>query len=130
MDLEYQIRSLLLQQDISLSSENLKNKVVAITAALKGAEREYPGLEKFLTTEILQQIVQAPDPKTELHTSFKQNYDYLRENSELIQKLEQILTIDGQGRPRKATLLLEIISNTDPEKLRQEIAKISQRRFF
>ena len=52
----------------------------------------------------------------------------------LIKQLERILTIDGQGRPAKARMLLEIIENEFPDdpstELRDALKEIGERKFF
>lgn len=51
-------------------------------------------------------------------------------NKELIKKLENILTIDGRGRPAKARMLLEILETVDMEEVRKNLKEIGERRFF
>ena len=48
----------------------------------------------------------------------------------LIEQLESILTIDGQGRPRKAKQLLDLIKSVPLEELEKSIKELSDRKFF
>lgn len=48
----------------------------------------------------------------------------------LTSELENVVTIDGRGRPKKAKLLLELIEEFGIEQVKAELEKISQRKFF
>lgn len=50
--------------------------------------------------------------------------------SELTKKLEAILTIDGQGRPKKAREFLSILSQTPLEEVTKELKTIGDRKYF
>lgn len=50
--------------------------------------------------------------------------------SKLTLELENVVTIDGRGRPKKAKLLLELIQEFGIEQVKAELEKISQRKFF
>lgn len=48
----------------------------------------------------------------------------------LTAELENIVTIDGRGRPKKAKLLLELIQEFGIEAVTEELKKFSERKFF
>jgi len=48
----------------------------------------------------------------------------------LTKSLENTLTIDGRGRPKKAQLLLELIKEFGIDKVMEEIKVISERKFI
>jgi hypothetical protein len=50
--------------------------------------------------------------------------------SKLTLELENVVTIDGRGRPKKAKLLLELIQEFGIEQVKAELEKFSQRKFF
>jgi hypothetical protein len=45
-------------------------------------------------------------------------------------ELEKVLTIDGRGRPKKAILLLELITKHGIEAVLAEIKKLGERKAF
>lgn len=47
-----------------------------------------------------------------------------------IKELERILTIDGQGRPAKARMLLALINSPNEELLKEALEQIGERKFF
>lgn len=51
-------------------------------------------------------------------------------NSELIKELENVLTIDGRGRPKKAKLLLEILAKYGLDETLLAVQEISERKNF
>lgn len=50
--------------------------------------------------------------------------------SSLTKELENVLTIDGRGRPKKAVLLLELIEQYGLETVLAEVKKFTERKFF
>lgn len=50
--------------------------------------------------------------------------------SKLTKELENVLTIDGRGRPKKAVLLLELIQEFGIEAVMGEVKKFTERKFF
>lgn len=50
--------------------------------------------------------------------------------SKLTKELENVVTIDGRGRPKKALLLLELIEEFGIEAVKGELKKFSERKFF
>jgi hypothetical protein len=54
------------------------------------------------------------------------------DKNNLTKELERILTIDGIGRPKKASLLLALIHNDNDinKELIDALTEISQRKFF
>ncbi len=48
----------------------------------------------------------------------------------IIQILESILTIDGNGRPAKARLLLSLMQEAPSEEFLQALKEISERKHF
>jgi len=50
--------------------------------------------------------------------------------SKLTKELENVVTIDGRGRPKKALLLLELIQEFGIEAVMEELKKFSERKFF
>jgi hypothetical protein len=48
----------------------------------------------------------------------------------LTAELENVVTIDGRGRPKKAKLLLELIQEFGIEAVMEELKKFSERKFF
>lgn len=51
-------------------------------------------------------------------------------NDELVKELENVLTIDGRGRPAKAKLLLQLVKEHGLETVLKEIEKIGERKWF
>lgn len=51
-------------------------------------------------------------------------------DNKLIKVLENILTIDGRGRPAKAREMLALIKWAKPEELEAALKKIGERKFF
>ncbi len=49
---------------------------------------------------------------------------------ELTKQMENVLTIDGRGRPRKAILLINLIMDVGIEEVMKVLDEISTRRFF
>ena len=54
----------------------------------------------------------------------------LANKSKLTIDLENVLTIDGRGRPKKAQLLITLLKDTTPDVLMEELKEISERKFF
>lgn len=52
------------------------------------------------------------------------------EKSKLTTELENVITIDGRGRPKKAVLFLELVKEFGIEEVMKEIEKFSERKFF
>ena len=52
------------------------------------------------------------------------------EKSPLALELENVVTIDGRGRPKKAKLLLELIQQFGIEEVKKELEIIAARKFF
>jgi hypothetical protein len=52
------------------------------------------------------------------------------EKSKLTKELENVLTIDGRGRPKKAVLLLELIQEFGIDKVLKEVKLFGERKFF
>lgn len=52
------------------------------------------------------------------------------EKTKLTMELENVVTIDGRGRPKKAKLLLELIQEFGIEEVKKELEIISKRKFF
>lgn len=52
------------------------------------------------------------------------------EKSKLTKELENVLTIDGRGRPKKAVLLLELIQEFGIDKVLEEVKLFGERKFF
>lgn len=52
------------------------------------------------------------------------------EKSKLMKELENVLTIDGRGRPKKAMLLLELIQEFGIDKVLEEVKQFGERKFF
>src|SRR5690606_35471758 len=50
--------------------------------------------------------------------------------SKLTKELENVVTIDGRGRPKKALLFLELIQEFGIEAVMEELKKFSKRKFF
>lgn len=50
--------------------------------------------------------------------------------SKLTKELENVVTIDGRGRPKKALLLLELIQEFGIEAIMDEVKKFTERKFF
>ncbi len=48
----------------------------------------------------------------------------------LIQDLENVLTIDGRGRPDKARLFLKLVEKFGIENVLAEIKKVGERKFI
>jgi len=48
----------------------------------------------------------------------------------LIDNLEKVLTIDGRGRPKKAKLLLELITEFGIDKVIEAITQLGERKNF
>jgi hypothetical protein len=48
----------------------------------------------------------------------------------MVEELEKVLTIDGRGRPKKAVLLLELITKHGLEAVLAEIKKLGERKCF
>ena len=51
-------------------------------------------------------------------------------NEDLIKALENVLTIDGRGRPKKALLLLELLEKYGVEEITAKLKEFGERRFF
>ena len=51
-------------------------------------------------------------------------------NEELIKKMESVLTIDGRGRPKKAQLLLDLITVYGIEEVMKVIKEFGERKNF
>lgn len=50
--------------------------------------------------------------------------------SKLTAELENVITIDGRGRPKKAVLLLALVEEFGIEAVIEEVKKFSERKFF
>lgn len=50
--------------------------------------------------------------------------------SDLAKELEQVLTIDGRGRPKKARSLLELIEQFGMENVLAEVKRFGERKNF
>lgn len=50
--------------------------------------------------------------------------------SKLSKDLEQVITIDGKGRPWKARELLSLLNSVDINTLKVELEKIGKRKFL
>lgn len=48
----------------------------------------------------------------------------------LVKELENVITIDGRGRPKKAVLFLELVEKYGIETVLEEIRKLAERKFF
>jgi thioredoxin reductase len=48
----------------------------------------------------------------------------------LTAELENVVTIDGRGRPKKAKLFLELVEEFGIEAVMEELKKFSERKFF
>lgn len=48
----------------------------------------------------------------------------------LVKRLESILTIDGQGRPAKARMLLQLLGDVPNDPLIEALKEIGNRKFF
>lgn len=53
-----------------------------------------------------------------------------KEYQKLVNQLESVFTIDGQGRPAKAALFLELLQKNELNTVLRLIQEISQRKFF
>jgi hypothetical protein len=51
-------------------------------------------------------------------------------DTKLVKELENVLTIDGRGRPKKAVLLLELIQEFGIDKVLEEVKRFGERKFF
>lgn len=51
-------------------------------------------------------------------------------NEKLTQELENVITIDGRGRPKKAQLLLQLIDEFGIELVLAELKKFGERKNF
>ena len=51
-------------------------------------------------------------------------------NEELTRALENVLTIDGRGRPAKARLLLQLVEEVGLEQVKAALKEIGERKFF
>jgi len=52
------------------------------------------------------------------------------ENSKLARELENVITIDGRGRPKKALRLLELVKEFGVDKVLEEVKRFGERKFF
>jgi hypothetical protein len=52
------------------------------------------------------------------------------EKSKLTRELENVITIDGRGRPKKAVLLLELVKEFGVDKVLEEVQRFGERKFF
>lgn len=118
-------RGALLQNDISIEFRTPEGKkaLQVVLDMIKEVERLFPTLGEYLTQAKLQEALRTPEPMRCL-TSFMQ------EDRVLIKGLEDILSIDGGGRPEKARELLNLLRTVDRSKLEAEVERIGQRRFL
>lgn len=49
---------------------------------------------------------------------------------ELTKEMENVITIDGRGRPKKAQLLLKLIEDNGIEEVMRVLQELSTRKFF
>ena len=115
----------LLQNDISLEFRTEAGKQVLDNTKnlLREVERQFPSLDKYLTSRLLQEFLAQPDPKAALVA-------FMQEDRALIQQLENLISMGGAGRPTNAASLLTILENTDGTKLKAEVARIAARKFL
>lgn len=118
-------RMALLQNDISLEFRTEAGKQVLDNTKnlLREVERQFPSLDKYLTSRLLQEFLAQPDPKAALVA-------FMQEDRALIQQLENLISMGGAGRPTNAASLLTILENTDGTKLKAEVARIAARKFL
>jgi hypothetical protein len=124
-DFEPMIRQALLQVDITtdFKSESTKLRIAAIREILRTTELKFPPLEQYLDLNTLIEVVSSNHPQGVLDS-------YIAEDRLTIRTLEDILTIDGTGRPDKAAKLLKLMENQDINHLKAEVAKVAKRRFL
>jgi hypothetical protein len=52
------------------------------------------------------------------------------EKDALTKEMENVITIDGRGRPKKAQLLLKLIEDVGIEEVKRVLQELSTRKFF